>query len=306
MTAVVYGFVRAASDGWTDRGSLASFIIGAALLATFVLTEMRAEQPITPLRLFASRSRSGALLARLMIVGGMFSFFFFISQYLQGVSDFSALKAGFAFLPMTVAMFAMVQVVPRVGARFGNARLMAGGVTLALVGMAWLSRLTVSTPYFPGIALPMILLGVGIGIAFIPLTAVAIAGVAPNDSGAASGLVNVAQQVGGSLGLAILITVFGSAIRSGGTDAKHQLAHGVGAALTGSTVFLALALTVILLLVRKPAAAAVPAETEAPEPVALAASPAPAPAPPPRLVGVTAATASDPDYEPEVDLGPAA
>ena len=90
MTAIVYGFVRAASDGWTERWTMASFVAGVLLLAAFVMTEMRAEQPITPLRLFADRSRAGAYVTRLFVVGGMFSFFFFISQYLQGIRDYSA------------------------------------------------------------------------------------------------------------------------------------------------------------------------------------------------------------------------
>ena len=265
MTALVYGFVRAASDGWSDRLTMVSFVAGVALLGAFILTELRAEQPITPLRLFADRSRAGAYVTRLLMVGGMFSFFFFISQYLQGVRDYSALKAGVAFLPMTAVMFAMVQVVPRFSARISSTQLIAGGVLTAMVGMAWLSRLSMGTQYFPQIALPMVLLGTGIGIAFIPLTNVSIAGVAPHDAGAASGLVNVAQQLGGSLGLAILVTVFGAGSRSAARhplngaspseQVAHQLSHGVSTALTGSAVFLALALLTTVLMVRKPAAA---------------------------------------------------
>ena len=109
---VVYGFVRAASDGWTDRGTLASFAAGIALLAAFVLNETRAEQPITPLHLFADRPRSGAYVARILVIGGMFSTFFFLTQFLQGVEGFSALQAGLAFLPMTAVMFSMGRVVP--------------------------------------------------------------------------------------------------------------------------------------------------------------------------------------------------
>ena len=258
MTVLVYGFVRAASDGWSDRLTLVSFAVGVVLLAAFVMTELRAEQPITPLRLFADKARAGAYATRLFMVGGMFSFFFFISQYLQGVHDFSALKAGVAFLPMTLVMFAMVQIVPKFSARISQAQLIAAGVLIALIGMAWLSRLNVGTQYFPQIALPMVLLGAGIGIAFIPLTAVSIAGVEPRDAGAASGLVNVAQQLGGSLGLAILVTVFGAGSRSAARhpvahaqEAVHELAHGVSTALMGSTAFLATALVLTLVFVRR-------------------------------------------------------
>src|SRR3954449_5924053 len=136
MSAVVYGFVRAASDGWGERGTVASFSAGVVLLVAFVLNERRAEQPITPLRLFASRERSGAYVARILVVGAMFSMFFFLTQFLQGVADYNPLKAGVAFLPMTAVMFSMVQVVPRLAGRIGSNRLLIGGLTLDLAGMA--------------------------------------------------------------------------------------------------------------------------------------------------------------------------
>src|SRR3954468_19038983 len=123
MTSLVYGFVRAASDGWGDRVTVASFGAGAILLAAFVLNERRAHQPITPLRLFASRERSGAYVARILVVGGMFSMFFFLTQFLQGVLGYDPLQAGVAFLPMTAVLFAMVQVVPRLTRRLGGLRL---------------------------------------------------------------------------------------------------------------------------------------------------------------------------------------
>jgi EmrB/QacA subfamily drug resistance transporter len=265
MTALVYGFVRAASDGWGDRGTVASFAASAALLVAFVASELRAEQPITPLHLFASRERSGAYAARILLVSGMFASFFFLTQFLQGVRGYNPLQAGLAFLPMSAVMFAMVRVVPRIALRVGSLRLLVGGLLVALAGMAWLSRIAEGTPYFPQIALPLVLLGAGIGIALTPLTTAGIAGVAPRDAGAASGLVNVATQLGGSLGLGILVTVFAAAGRSTADhplaaaspqlEAKHELAHAVATALTGSAVFLALALTVVVVDMRPRAAA---------------------------------------------------
>jgi EmrB/QacA subfamily drug resistance transporter len=260
MTAVVYGFVRAAADGWGNDLTVASFAVGAALLMTFVVNEMRADQPITPLRLFASRERSGAYLARMLVVGGMFSMFFFLTQFLQGVLGYNPLQAGLAFLPMTAVMFSMVQVVPRVAARIGTMPLLLVGLTLALSGLIWISRLSETTAFFPGIALPLVLLGSGMGMALTPLTAAGIAGVAPNDAGAASGVVNVAQQLGGSLGLGILVTVFASAQRSDGGSSTHALAHAVSSALTGSAVLLGLGLVVVLVVMHGvliPAAAGV-------------------------------------------------
>jgi len=262
MTTLVYGFVRAASDGWGDSVTLASFALSAVLLIGFVFNEMRAEQPITPLRLFASRERSGAYVTRILVVSAMFAMFFFLTQFMQGALGYSPLAAGLAFLPMTIVMFAMIRVVPRLTGRIGSERLLVGGLALDLAGMAWLSRLGDSTPYFPGIAVPLVLMGVGIGLALTPLTAAGIAGVAPDDAGAASGLVNTAHQLGGALGLSILVTVFASASRSvveqppagvsPGGLAKLELAHGVASSLTGSTILLALGLLVAIVAVRRP------------------------------------------------------
>ena len=149
MTALVYGFVRAAANGWGDAVTVASFVTSVVLLVAFVAVERRAEQPITPLRLFASRERSGAYLARLLVVGAMLSMFFFVTQYLQGARNFTALEAGLAFLPMTLVMFTMVRLVPRLVARVGNTRLLIAGLIIALAGMAWMSRLSIDSAYFP-------------------------------------------------------------------------------------------------------------------------------------------------------------
>jgi EmrB/QacA subfamily drug resistance transporter len=253
MFALVYGIVRAGGSGWADRITVASLAAGLVLLAAFVLNERRAEQPITPLHLFTSRERVGALVARVLFVGAMFGQFFFLTQYLQGVLHFSPIEAGVAFLPLTLVMFAMTQAVPGLVARFGNTAVLAGGVLVALGGMAWLSRIGTGTSYWTGIAVPMIVLGVGAASAFAPLTTAGVAGVGAEDAGAASGLVNVAHQLGGSLGLGILVTVFASALPAQG------LAHAISTALTVGTGMLALALAVVLLVVRVPHPVAEPA-----------------------------------------------
>src|SRR5205085_6977226 len=138
--------------------------------------------------------------ARMLVVGGMFSMFFFLSQYLQGVRGFSPLEAGVAFLPMTLVMFSMVRAVPRLAERFGNTQLLMGGVSLAAIGMTWLSRIDQGTPFVLGIAVPLVMLGLGMGGALAPLTAAGIAGVDAEGAGGASGLGNGAQQLGAWLG----------------------------------------------------------------------------------------------------------
>jgi EmrB/QacA subfamily drug resistance transporter len=259
MTALVYGLVRAADVSWGDPVALASFVAAAVLLSLFIANERRAEHPITPLHLFSSRIRSGAYGARMLAVGAMFGMFFFLTQFMQGAEGYSALNAGLAFLPMTLSLFATVQAIPRISSEIGDSRLLAGGLLLALIGMTWLSRVSVGGDYFTQMALPMVLLGIGMGSVFTPLTTAGITGVADKDAGAASGLVNTAHQLGGTLGIGILISVFTAA----GNGGASQLAEGVPAALTASAVLIALALVVVVTVMRPQGEAVGVAEPEA-------------------------------------------
>jgi EmrB/QacA subfamily drug resistance transporter len=247
MSALVYGLVRAAETSWGDAVALGSFALAALMLAAFVAIEKRARQPITPLRLFASRERVGAYAARLLMVGAMFGMFFYLTQFLQGAENFSALKAGLAFLPVTLSIFAMVKVVPRLLGRIGPQRTLIGGLVLALAGLIWLSRVSTTTDYWTGIAIPMALIGVGMGLAFTPLTQAAIAGVDNHDAGAASGLVNVFQQLGSTIGIGLLVTVY--AATSEGSGAK-ALAEGVPTTIAVSAGLVAAALAVVLVVMR--------------------------------------------------------
>jgi predicted MFS family arabinose efflux permease len=252
MTALVYGIVRAATAGWGSPLTVAALAIGTVLLMLLVINERRAREPIMPLRLFASRERAGAYAARILFLGAMLGFWFFITQYLQEVRGYSPVQAGVAFLPMTTANFAVAVAVPGLTRKIGNPRLLAAGIAVTLIGMAWLSRLSADSSYVTGIALPMIAIGAGQGGALGPLTASGIAGVAPEDAGAASGLVNVAHQLGGSLGLGILVTVFAAA-GSTTLGGRALFAHRVGASLTAGTAMLALALVVVITLIVRPA-----------------------------------------------------
>jgi EmrB/QacA subfamily drug resistance transporter len=251
MTALVYGLVRSAEAGWRDPATVASLTAGVVLLVLFVVDQRRAVQPILPLRLFASRERAGAYAGRLLFLGGMLSFWFFVTQYLQGVLGFSPLATGFAFLPTTVVNFAVALAVPWLTCRLGNARLLAGSLLLAVVGMVWLGRVSADSSYLTAVALPMLLIGAGQGGALAPLTSAGVSGVSAEDAGAAGGVVNVAHQLGGSLGLGLLVTVFAAAGSAdlGGLD---LLAHQIGAALTAGALLLALAFVVVLALIVRP------------------------------------------------------
>jgi EmrB/QacA subfamily drug resistance transporter len=266
VAALVYAFIRAASDGWGDHLGIAAFAAGAVLLVAFVLNETRARQPITPLRLFADLGRSGSFVARLLLVAGMFGMFFFLTQFLQDVLGYSPLKTGVAFLPLTAALFAASQFSSRyLHNRVGAKVQMAGGIAASAVGLLLLTRLSEGSSY-PAILLSLLLVGVGNGTAFVPLTATALSGVAPADAGAASGLVNVMQQLGGTLGVAVLVTIFGSSSRHAarhvepGTStlqqAHHVFVYGADRAFLASAIFLIAAIAMITLAIRLPRQAA--------------------------------------------------
>jgi predicted MFS family arabinose efflux permease len=283
MGSLVYGFVRAASDGWSDAVTLGSFIAGAVLLTLFVLTELRAEEPITPLRLLADPSRTAANAARGLLFAGMYGMFFFLTQFLQGVLDYSPLRTGFAFLPLPLTVFAASQLASRVWVKRINGKaLMMIGVGLSTVGLILASRLGTGSSY-PDILACLLLFGAGNGTSFVSLTSAALAGVAPEDAGAASGLVNVTQQLGGTLGVAVLVTIFGSATKHAAShpdvrlnplgEAHRVFVYGIDHAFIGSVLFGVAALVLLAVVVRTPRAAA-PARgsAAAAEPVAVAVS----------------------------------
>jgi EmrB/QacA subfamily drug resistance transporter len=267
MTLLVYGFIQAASHGWGNRMAVGSFVIAAALLVAFLANESRVRQPITPLRLFADRGRTGSYLTRLLLVAGMFGMFYFLTQFVQDILGFSPLRAGISFLPMTAALFSVSRLSPRLLARFGAKPLMVAGLVPAVIGMAWLSRISPGSDYVSGVLGPMLLLGAGMGVAFVPLTMASLAGVQPRDSGAASSMVNVTQQVGGSLGLAILVTAFATASRNAARHPAHlaslaqahqqAIVHGMASAFTLAAIFDVLALLIVVVIIRdrKPQAA---------------------------------------------------
>ncbi|GGC94074.1 MFS transporter [Tersicoccus solisilvae] len=245
--ALVFGIIHTVDGGWASPITVGSVGAGVGLLVVFVGVERRAAQPIMPLRLFASRRRAGAYVARLLYLGAMIGFFFFTTQFLQEVLGFSPLQAGLGFLPMTAINFVVAMSIPRLTRRLPGSVPLLAGIVLTLVGMAWLCRVGVDTEYWTGVAAPMILIGAGQGLAFAPLTSFGLVGAPAADAGAASGLVNTFHQVGTSLGLAVAVAAAATVPGSAGT-APH-LAGQVGVALTTGSVLLLLALVVVAALV---------------------------------------------------------
>ncbi|HEX2374357.1 MAG TPA: MFS transporter [Actinomycetota bacterium] len=287
MTALVYGFIRAAQEGWSDPGTIGSFAAAAVLLAIFLSIETRIRQPITPLHMFRDRNRAGSYAIMLALAAAMFGQFFFLTLFVQDVLGYSPLRAGLAFLPITGAIVMTSQFAARSLPTIGPKRLMTAGALLALSGLAWLSQVSVASGYVDGILGPMLLFGLGMGLLFVPLTIVAVSGVPPHEAGAASSLLNVAQQVGGSLGLSILVTVFGTASRNEAANqvgqlltsgppqlqaqfqqtgqlpapyAEQVLAHGISTAFELAALFAVLALVVSLVVIHtRPSEVEVPA-----------------------------------------------
>lgn len=200
MSALVYSIVG-------DWAQLPALVIAVLFLAGFIFQEHRTGQPIMPLRLFVDRERIGAYVGRFLYLGAMMGFWFITPQLMQNQLGFSALMAGVAFFPLTIVNFVVALQVARLTAKWGNGGLLVGGIALTAAGMLWLSFFTPAVGYWWGIAAPMLVIGLGQGLSLSPFTAAGVAHTQGADAGAASGVVNVMHQIGGSVGLAILVTV---------------------------------------------------------------------------------------------------
>ncbi|MER7621650.1 MFS transporter [Streptomyces sp. NPDC126503] len=214
MVALVYGFIRAAQEGWRDAYTLGSFVAAVVLLVLFVLVERRSRQPITPLHMFADRNRAGTYGIMLGLAAAIFGMFFFLTLFVQSVLDFSPLEAGLAFLPVSAVIAVAAGFTSQLLPKYGPKPFMVLGSLCLAAGLSWLTLTDVHSTYAGSILGPMLVFSLGMGMMFVSLTLMALSGVAPDESGAASGLLNVTQQVGGSLGLSILVTVFGTVSRS--------------------------------------------------------------------------------------------
>jgi EmrB/QacA subfamily drug resistance transporter len=250
MTGVVFGLVEAGTSGWTSAVTIGSLVAGAVLLAVFVKIERTAEEPILPLRILASRTRASANAARGLGYAGMYGMVFFLTQFLQDVQHHSALLTGLAFLPTPAMVFLSSQVTSRVLVkRFHPKVLMLSGSALSAGGLLLLTQLSESTSY-QQLLVSLVLIGAGMGLSFVSLTTAALHGIDPADAGAASGVVNVAQQVGAALGLAVLVSVF-DRVNLGPASALST--HGLDVTFAVASAFALAALFVVAFGVRTPA-----------------------------------------------------
>jgi EmrB/QacA subfamily drug resistance transporter len=226
LAALVYGLSSAAATGsggshWGAANVVASLAGAVVLLASFVIIESRSEHALLPLRIFRNRDRTGANLLLLCVGTAMFGMFFFLTIFVQTVWGYSPIKTGVAYLPMVAAIMAMAGVSSQLVGRIGARPILIAGSVISAGGMYWLSRITEHSSYAGGLLGPMLVTAAGLGMLFMPLMLVATSKVSEHDAGVASSLVNTGQQVGGSIGLAILGTVAWTVVAS---TARHSAA----------------------------------------------------------------------------------
>ncbi|MEU6587044.1 MFS transporter [Nocardia sp. NPDC046763] len=242
VAAVVYGFIRAAAQGWDDGITLTALIGGAVVVIAFLFVERRADQPLLPLALFADRNRAAAYMNVFVGYMGSMSMFFFLTLYMQDVRGMGPLATGLAFLPTAVLMFALIRVIPRALQRFGPRAVTMAGSLFLVAGLALPTQLSTDTPYFPTIFAVAALMGCGTGLALMPLSVIIMANVPPQLAGMAGGTLQTLQQTGSAVGLAALVTVFGAAGRNASGSPERMLVHGITAAFAVAAVMGALTL----------------------------------------------------------------
>ncbi|HEX3509525.1 MAG TPA: DHA2 family efflux MFS transporter permease subunit [Solirubrobacteraceae bacterium] len=254
LLAVVFGIVKAQAWGWGSPRTLGVIAVGAALLAIFVALESRSHAPLVRLSIFRIRSLATADAVMMLVASAMFGMFFFASLYVQDVLGYSALKAGLAFLPVSLGIIVGAGISQAIIKRLGVRNVSVIGLVLATAGLLYLTRLPVHGHYVTDLLAGLLPMSIGMGLVFVPITLLGTSGVANDDAGLASGLFNSAQQIGGSLGLAILATLavdHTSSLLSSGASATH--ASRVAATVSGYHVaFLAAALmvgTAVMLMV---------------------------------------------------------
>ncbi|MEU3460758.1 MFS transporter [Streptomyces sp. NPDC006733] len=215
LFCIVYGFSNAETHAWSSPQTWGFLTVGAVLVAAFGWWQTRAEHPLLPLRVVLDRDRGASFAAMFISGAGMFGVFLFLTYYLQQSLHYSPVKTGCAFLPM-VAVMVVISVITtnNLVPRFGAKPIVPTGMLIAAGAMVWMTQLDLTSTYVPHVLFPLMLMGLGLGLVFAPGMSLATSGVAPHDAGVASAMVNTSQQVGGSIGTALLNTLATSAATS--------------------------------------------------------------------------------------------
>jgi EmrB/QacA subfamily drug resistance transporter len=266
MTALVYGLLHAAGSGWNNDITPSLLAAGAVLLVAFLIVEGRASQPLMPLDLFTSRNRAGGLFSLVGLVATMSAMNYFVSQYLQDGLGFSPASAGFSFLPMAAAILFAGAQASRLLVKTGAKPLILVGTLLIAGGMVWLSQLSDSTTYVSGVLGPILLFGFGAGLAFTALSATILGDVSGKHAGSAASVLEMIQWISFTLGISVLVTVFGPVRRHAAAktpgNAKHALVEGMSAAFATSLIFVALSVVIALIVIKRAPEAPVATTTE--------------------------------------------
>jgi len=229
LSLLVYTLVDANGAGWLSTQTLGLGAVAFALLAAFVVIELRSAAPLVDFSIFRMRTLTATNVVALLVAAALFSMFFFISLYMQQVLGYDALKAGLAYLPLAGGIIVSAGMASQLVTRIGFKPVLVSGLVLTAIGLAWFAQVSVHGAYVSDILLPSLIAAVGLGFAFVSMTIAAVAGVGPQQAGLASGLINTSQQVGGALGLAILVSVATSK-----TDSVMTAAGGAPSALPGA------------------------------------------------------------------------
>ncbi|SHH00309.1 drug resistance transporter, EmrB/QacA subfamily [Jatrophihabitans endophyticus] len=254
LLALVYGFTKANESGWSATSTIVLLAAAVVLLLAFVVIESRTAEPLLPPRVFTERNRAGAFLVSLLIGLSLFGMFLFLVYYMQGTLQYSALKSGLAFLPFSAGIVVAAGLASNLLPRIGPRPLMAGGTAAAAIGMVLFTQLKVDSGFASHVLPAEIVMSLGMGFAFVALSSTALIGVDHRDAGVASALVNTTQQVGGSLGTALLNTIAATATTHyiadhGAKAAPAGLVHGYTVAFTWGLGALVLATVLALVLV---------------------------------------------------------
>jgi EmrB/QacA subfamily drug resistance transporter len=243
LALLVYAFVDASTSGWGSNATIARLAGAAVLLAIFAAIELRTEHPLMPFGIFRLRTLRGANLAGLLTGMSLFSMFLFISYYLQFVMGYSALKTGLAYLPLSIVIIISAGVASKLVTQLGFKPTLIFGLLLTAAGLFWFSQIHPHGEYLRDVLFPSMLAGAGLGFTFVPVTIAAVAGTSPREAGLASGLINTSQQVGGALGVAILVSISSSRIADFGPAAHstHALTAGYSRAFLIGSGFAVLA-----------------------------------------------------------------
>jgi EmrB/QacA subfamily drug resistance transporter len=239
LFSLTYGFNEAATKGWSATSTLSFLAISIALLISFVVIETKVANPMMPLRVVTERNRGGSYLGSLIVGAGLFSMFLFLGLYLQNILGFSPLKSGFAFLPFTAGIIFGAGIASQLLPKFGPKPLMVPGLVSASIGLLLLTRITPETSYATHVVPSLLIMSFGMALVFIPLTSTSLHGISGRDTGVASAMVNTSQQIGGSLGTALLSTIAVTATTNyskTNSVAQDDMVGGAFAATHGFTV----------------------------------------------------------------------